>query len=108
MTPRFRSVRRARRQRAAGRPGFIVTWDVDARDSSQCARVRRFIFGYTLHNNGKVYRYKGFVEREEVRYLGQSVLFVTEDALAPLRRFLRSERVGHVITDAWLGSVMPS
>ncbi len=85
-----------------------MTWDVDTRDAPQCARVRRFVFGYTLHNNGKVYRYPGFVEREDVRYLGQSVVFVAEDALPSLRSFLRAEGVDHVVMSAWLGSVMPS
>ncbi len=85
-----------------------MTWDVDSRDASQCARVRRFIFGYRLNQNGRGYRYPGFVEREGVRYLGQSVLFVTDESLPALMEFLRTQGVDHVVTSAWLGAVMPS
>lgn len=85
-----------------------MTWDVNSRDGSQCSRVRRFIFGYGLTHPGKVYRYRGFVEREGVRYLGQSVLFVTAESLPSLLAFLRAQGVDHVITSAWLGAVMPS
>ncbi len=85
-----------------------MTWDVDSRDASQCARVRRFVFGYRLNHGGRAYRYPGFVEREGVRYLGQSVLFVTQESLPPLLEFLRAQRVDHAITSAWLGAVMPS
>lgn len=88
--------------------GFIVTWDVDSRDAAQCARVRRFIFGYALNRGDRAYRYRGFVEREGVRYLGQSVLFVTPASMPQLLTFLRNEGVEHVITSAWLGAVMPS
>ena len=105
---RSRSVRRARRQRSAGRGGFIVAWDVDSHDASQCAHVRRFIFGYRLNQDGPAYRYPGFVERDGVRYLGQSVLFVTEESLPALLEFLRAQAVDHVIPSAWLGAVMPS
>lgn len=88
--------------------GFIVTWDVDSRDPSQCGKVRRFVFGYSLEKGGRKYRYPGFVERDGVRYLGQSVLFVTIEGLPDLVAFLRKESVGHAVTTAWLGSVMPS
>ena len=103
-----RSVKRARQQRPSSREGFIVTWDVDSRDAAQCARVRRFIFGYTLNGGEKRYRYPGFATRDGVRYLGQSVLFVPMDLLSDLREFLCSQRVDHVVTTAWLGSVMLS
>lgn len=105
---RSRSVRRARHQQSSGTHGFIVTWDVDSQNASQCARVRRFIFGYSLNHGGRSYRYHGFVETEGVRYLGQSVVFVTSESLPALLGFLRAQRVEHVITSAWLGAVMPS
>lgn len=85
-----------------------MTWDVDSRDASQCARLRRFVFGYGINQGGRAYRYRGFVEREGVRYLGQSVLFVPGESLPLLLAFLRAEGVEHVITNAWLGAVMPS
>ena len=105
---RSRSIRRARRQSSSGADGFIVTWDVDSRDAAQCARVRRFVFGYGFNRGGRAYRYRGFAEREGVRYLGQSVLFVPSESLPALLAFLRVEDVEHVITNAWLGAVMPS
>jgi hypothetical protein len=86
--------------------GFIVTWDVDSHDASLCARLSRFVFGYSIGKNGKVYRYPGFVEREGVRYLGQSVLFVTPDALKELDSFLHQNGIDHVVVSARLGSIM--
>lgn len=105
---RSASVRRVRRQRPSGLSRFIVTWDVDSGNGSQCARLRRFVFGYKLNHGSTVYRYPGFVERSGVRYLGQSVLFVTSDRLAELREFLRTEGIPHVVATAWLGDIVPS
>jgi hypothetical protein len=102
------SVRRARRQLGRFLSGFLVTWDVDSRDPSMCAQVRRFIFGITVTVREKSYRYSGFVEREGVRYVGQSVLFVTPDRLGELRAFLRSRGVDHVAMHATIGSVFPN
>lgn len=87
--------------------GFIVTWDVDSRDPALCARLRRHVFGYELRNNGKVYRYPGFVELEGVRYVGQSVLFVTANRLPAIRDFLHANGIDHVLTTASLGAIMP-
>ena len=84
--------------------GYIVTWDVDSRDSASCAKLRRFVYGYELHNNERVYQYPGFVEREGVRYLGQSVLFVIPDQLSVLRDFLRMNGIDHAVRTASVGS----
>ncbi len=65
-----------------------MTWDVDSRDRSACARVQRFVYGYTIVNGGRTYRYPGFVERTGVRYLGQSLLLVQEDLVAELTQRL--------------------
>ena len=73
-----------------------------------CARVRRFVFGVIVKVDGKVYRYPGFVEREGVRYVGQSVLFVTAARINELRGFLRSRAVAHVATHATIGPVLLS
>ena len=86
--------------------GFIVTWDVDSKDCAQCARVRRFVFGETVVSKGRTYVYAGFVGREGVRYLGQSVLFVTREQLSPLSRFLQARGVGFVVTEARLGGIV--
>ena len=85
-----------------------MTWDVDSANPRQCARVRRFVFGHTVAVNGRIYHYPGFVELDGVRYLGQSVLFVTYPRLEALRVFLRSEGVDHVVTEATLGSILPN
>jgi len=58
--------------------GFIVTWDVDSKDRPTTAHVYRFVYGDTTRANGRTYRYPGFVEKEGVRYLGQSVLFAAK------------------------------
>ena len=84
--------------------GYIVTRDVDSRDSPSCAKLRRFVYGYELHNNERVYQYPGFVEREGVRYLGQSVLFVIPDQLSVLRDFLRMNGIDHAVRTASVGS----
>ena len=85
-----------------------MTWDVDSRDASLCGRLSRFVFGYEVKKNDKVYRYQGFAERKEVRYLGQSVLFVTEDAFRELDSFLHFHGVDHVAAKAAMGPIMNS
>ena len=87
--------------------GYIVTWDVDSRNMAQCARVRRFVFGYSKLSNGKRYQYPGLVEQDGVRYLGQSVVFVTPIRLQSFRDFLRLNGVDHVVTHASLGESWP-
>lgn len=86
--------------------GFIVTWDVDSTDTRQCARVRFFVFGKTVFAKGRVYWYRGFIEEDGVRYLGQSVLFVRTDRLARLRSFLVHEGISHVVSEARLGRIL--
>jgi len=92
--------------------GYLVTWDVDSRNSSLCGRLSRFFFGYEIMNeimkNGKTYRYPGFVERDDVRYVGQSVLFVTAVSLGELRFFLSSNGIDHVVGIASIGPIMHS
>jgi hypothetical protein len=83
--------------------GFIVTWDVDSSNTAMCGKVRRFIFGYTSRKAGKAYRYPGFVERDGVRYLGQSVLFVSPPRLGVLTDYLRREGIGHMVIEASVG-----
>lgn len=105
---RSRSVRRVRRQRSSRLAGFIVTWDVNSEDSAQCARLRRFVYGHAVRVNGREYRYAGFVELDGVRYLGQSVLFVTPIRLQMLREFLKRNGVDQAVVEATLGAVLPT
>ncbi len=64
--------------------GFVVTWDVDSHDPALCRRLQRFIYGHSVRGHGRHYRYPGFIEREGVRYLGQSVLLVSSQLLGGL------------------------
>jgi hypothetical protein len=106
MTRPRASLRRARRQRTGSRIGYLVTWDVDSTGSATCSRLRRFVFGYTLRNGSRTYRYPGFLEREGVRYVGQSVVFVVPSRLAELESFLHKNEVDHVITRASVGEIV--
>ena len=100
------SVRRARNQRSQRLAGFIVTWDVYSRDRAQCGRLRRFVYGDKTSGNGKAYEYRGLVHQEGVRYLGQSVLFVSRDRLAALCSFLKANGIAPVVTEAILGRII--
>ncbi len=104
MTGRAKSVRRARDQRRAPLRGFIVTWDVDSRDARTSSRLRRFVYGSRVERRGRQYVYPGFVERPDVRYLGQSVLFVPPREIQALRAAFRALGVEHVVTPAALGA----
>ncbi len=86
--------------------GYLVTWDADSRNASLCARLSRFVFGYEIRKNGKRYRYPGLIERRDVRYIGQSVLFVEETGLAELRSFLSSNGIDYVVVSASVGPIV--
>jgi len=88
--------------------GYLITWDADSRNAALCARLSRFVFGYEIKKNGKTYRYPGFVERDGVRYVGQSVLFVTDVGLGEPRSFLSSNGIDHVVASASIGPIMCS
>ena len=106
MTSRARSLRRARKQRQVPMDGFIVTWDVDSANTVMCGKIRRFVFGYTSRKSGKAYHYAGLVERDGVRYLGQSVLFVSPATLGLLTEYLRREGIGHMVIEASVGPIV--
>ncbi len=93
-------------RRGLGRPpetGFIVTWDVDSTDRVTSHQVQYFMFGTEVLTKGHLYRYLGFVEREGVRYLGQSVIFVPPRMLREIEAFLARHGVAHEATRATLG-----
>jgi len=94
-------VRRAKRR--SRESGFVVSWDVDSKDRATTARVYRFVYGDVTTPNGKTYRYPGFVERRGVRYLGQSVLFVTPHLLAEIDGFLSSNGIDHEMIPVTIG-----
>jgi len=83
--------------------GHIVTWDIDRRDRVRNGRLRRFVFGYALRaTNGRrrSYEYPGFVHRDGVYYLGQSVLFVVPPRLRELLGFLENLALAHHVPAA--------
>ena len=94
-------VRRSRFRRRES--GFIVTWDVNSADRPVAHRVRYFVFGTTVSCGGRVYHYSGFVEKDGVRYLGQSVIFVRPSLLREIDAFLVRNGVDHEATPAILG-----
>ena len=77
--------------------GYVVTWDVDSRDRGTANRLWFFIFGRTVRNDGKEYRYPGFIWKDGVRYMGQSVVFVLPHRLTELTSFLASCGIDHEI-----------
>ena len=81
--------------------GYLVTWDVNSADHSAAGRLRRFLYGSIAKYHDRTYRYPGFVEREGVRYVGQSVVFVTPTLVGELDGFLTRYGVDHeVIPDS--------
>ncbi len=98
------TMRRVRTGKAHGREsGFLVTWDVNSADRTGVNRLRRFVYGDSTRCDGKEYRYSGFVEKDGVRYLGQSVLFVRPDVLSEIVGFLASHSIDHEVTAATIG-----
>ena len=93
------------RRTKPGRPevGFIVTWDVDSADRGSSNRLYRFLHGDTTTRDGRTYRYPGFLERNGVRYLGQSVVFVVPRLRGEIEEALARFGVDHEATPARLG-----
>ncbi len=80
-----------------------MTWDVNSVDRATAHRVQYFVFGTTVVSKGRPYEYVGFVGRDGVRYLGQSVLFVVPALLWEIESFLAVNGVTHEATRATLG-----
>ncbi len=98
------TMRRVRKgKRRATESGYIVTWDVDSVDRIASRRLYHFIFGEAVTSKGRVYNYPGFVEKEGVRYLGQSVLFVRPHLLREVDSFLARNGIEHEATRAIVG-----
>lgn len=97
----MRRVRKGKERRPEA--GFIVTWDVNSADKAACNRLFRFLYGDTTRSNGRIYRYPGFIEKECVRYLGQSVIFVIPRLRSEIRDALVRLGIDHEATPARLG-----
>ena len=68
-----------------------------------CGRLQRFIYGYETTWEGRSYRHHGFVERDGVRYLGQSVLLACENRLPELIAGLTTIGVDFEVDSASIG-----
>ena len=77
--------------------GFLVTWDVDSADRSAAYRIWSFLFGRKLEIDGREYGYEGFVWKDGVRYLGQSVVFVLPHRLADILSVPASAGIDHEV-----------
>src|SRR2546427_8185965 len=95
------TMRRVRQgKRRPRESGFLVTWDVDSSDAATAARLRRFFYGETSVDGGKVYPRPRFSERGGVRYLGPSVLFLRPSLLGVIQSFLEFHPIYNEITSA--------
>lgn len=93
-----------RKGRAAGlREGYLITWDIDAKDRRAVDRVRQFVFGHRVHVHGRTYVYPGFVFRPGVRYVAQSALLVRPDLRGEICAFLSALGVDHEAMAATVG-----
>ena len=77
--------------------GFLATWDVDSADRATAFRLWSFLFGRTVRVDGREYEYEGFVWKDGVRYVGQSVVFVLPHRLNELVTFLSAHGIDHDI-----------
>jgi len=77
--------------------GFLASWDVDSADRATAFRLWSFLFGRTVRVNGREYAYDGFVWKDGVRYIGQSVVFVPPHRLSELANFLSTNGIDHDI-----------
>ena len=90
------SLVRKRKTKVRG-SGFLVTWDVDSADRTAAYRIWSFLFGRKLEVDGREYGYEGFVWKDGVRYLGQSVVFVLPHRLADLLSLLAPSGIDHEV-----------
>ena len=97
----MRRVRKGKRRMRES--GYIITWDVNSADSPAANRLRRFVFGDISRARGRTYRSPGFVEKDGVRYLRQSVLFVRPPLLHEIEAFLSRIAIEHEMTPATIG-----
>ncbi len=108
MSERLQSIRRVLSQQRKEMYGYIVSWDVDSRDMALGSRLRRFVFGHDVRRNGRKYHYPGIVESDGTLYLGQSVLFVTEQVFPAMKEFLTSNGIVHDVMRARIGRGLPN
>lgn len=102
---RFASTHRARALE-------IVSYDVPGTDNATAVAIARFIFGVTkrarVDGGIREYRYPGFIEKDGVVWLGQSVFLLTPVRSHELQTYLMSKGVAFGclrVRVAWVGAV---
>ena len=85
---------------------IIVTYDVDRKRRVDCSAVNRIVFGREvvvgLKEKKKRYRYPGFIGRDGVEQLGQSVLMMREEDAEELVHHLWKLHVPFRKFEVWL------
>lgn len=97
----MRRVRKGKQRRPEA--GSSVTWDLNSGEGAACNRRFRFLRGDTTLHDGRTYRYPGFIEKEGVRYMGKSVVFVAPRLCPEIEEALDRLGVDHEATPARLG-----
>ena len=92
---RLRSFAVAQRSRTLD----IVSYDIAGQDKHTSVEIARFVFGTRtnarVRGGVKEYRYPGFIEKEGVVWLGQSVLLLTPQRSRELRDYLGARCVAY-------------
>jgi len=90
-----------------GTPLEIVSYDVARTNNALAVAIAHFLFGYSVRarvNGGtKEYRYPGFIEKEGVVWLGQSVVLLTPQRSRELQSFLASKGAAHEVLPVRVG-----
>ena len=77
----------------------IVSYDIAGHDRPTSVKIARFVFGTRtnarIRGGMKEYRYPGFIEKEGVVWLGQSVFLLTPQRSRELRDFLGARGVAY-------------
>ncbi len=75
----------------------IVSYDIPGADNATAVAIAHFVFGTNtrarVDGGTKEYRYPGFVEKDGVVWLGQSVFLLTPDRSKELQTFLVAKGV---------------
>lgn len=81
------------------RPLELLSYDVPGQDRATAVAISHFIFGRTdrimADGHSREYRYPGFIEKEGVVWVGQSVFLVTPERSREMRGFLDLKGVAY-------------
>lgn len=87
----------------------IISYDIPGRERKTSVEIARFVFGTRTKaqvrgGDVKEYRYPGFIEKEGVVWLGQSVFLLTPQRSRELREFLSGKGVAYGQLDVRIAS----